>query len=230
MPGAPYSPHGVTVADKLSGTMQLQMARILEGTGPSFSLRTLLIAFVVVEVIVLVATVVPAVRTGRLPTTDALSPTPLHGGRRSPFLGLARALRAGPVALIGTAAATARVARSFFAVLAVMLAIVAVVVTTASAARSTLLATLIGIPVGFWMYRALTDLVGESGGLGPGIGASLPSSGHRRAGAGRRNRRDGDRRARGPSLRSGADCRSRAVRMTAPQMRRPAFCRATRVL
>jgi putative ABC transport system permease protein len=85
---------------------------------------------VIVGLIVLVATALPAWRTGRVPTTAALAPVPPRRGRRSRLAALAQRLGVGPVGEAGVAQAFGRPTRSFLTALALGVAVVAVVVTS----------------------------------------------------------------------------------------------------
>jgi putative ABC transport system permease protein len=95
----------------------------------SFPLSRLIVALVVMEVIVVGAIVVPAWRTGRLGTTQALSPVSGGGAGRSRLARLAERFGAGPVGTAGVRDAFARPARSAFTVLALVVAVIAVVVS-----------------------------------------------------------------------------------------------------
>ena len=98
--------------------------------GPVFDPRALVIALVVVEVLVVVATVLPAWRAGRVPTTVALAPVPPTRGHRSRLAALGERLGLGPVAAAGLRDSFARPARSMLTALALAVAVVAVVVTS----------------------------------------------------------------------------------------------------
>jgi putative ABC transport system permease protein len=116
---------GWVLGGLLAGRLQLSTGRVIGGAGASFPLSRLLIAFVVIECIVVVSVVVPAWRAGRLSTSAALSSATVLRGRRS---WLARLLL-GPIGGAGVRDAFARPARSVFTVLALAVAIVAVVVS-----------------------------------------------------------------------------------------------------
>jgi putative ABC transport system permease protein len=116
---------GWVLGGLLAGRLQLETGKVIGGAGASFSFSRLVVAFVVIEVIVVASVVVPAWRTGRLPTSAALSGNaPERRGRSW----LTR-LRLGPVGGAGVRDAFARPARSVFTVLALAVAIVAVVVS-----------------------------------------------------------------------------------------------------
>lgn len=111
----------------LAPVTQVDLGEILGRGGAVFSLRTFLVVLVVVELIVLVATVVPAWRAGRLPTTAALASVPVGagrvGGRWTGRLGI------GPVAGAGIRDVLGRPARSALTALALALALVALMVS-----------------------------------------------------------------------------------------------------
>lgn len=121
---------GWALGGLLAGSLQLQVAEVLGSAGPVFDLSALLISLVVVEVLVVVATVLPAWRAGRVPTTVALSPVPPTRGHRSRFAALGERLGLGPVAVAGLRDAFARPTRSVLTALALAVAVVAVVVTS----------------------------------------------------------------------------------------------------
>lgn len=114
----------------LSGSLQLQVAEVLGSAGPVFDPAALLIALVVVEALVVVATVLPAWRAGRVPTTVALAPVPPTRGHRSRLAALGERLGLGPVATAGLRDSFARPARSMLTALALAVAVVAIVVTS----------------------------------------------------------------------------------------------------
>jgi putative ABC transport system permease protein len=113
----------------LAPLTQVDLGDILGTGGVSFTATSLILAFVIVEALVVVATVVPAWRAGRVPTTAALASVTAapargrHLGRFSARLGL------GPVALAGVRDAIGRPARSVLTAVALALALVAVVAT-----------------------------------------------------------------------------------------------------
>lgn len=98
-------------------------------SGAAFSLASLMTALVIVELIVVVTTVVPAWRAGRSSTTAALTSIPAHPARGR-LVGRAPAgLGLGPVGVAGVRDAFGRPARSALTALALALAIVAVLTT-----------------------------------------------------------------------------------------------------
>jgi putative ABC transport system permease protein len=118
---------GWLTAGVLAGPLQLRVADVLGAGGVSLSFRALVIAFVVVEAIVVVTTILPAWRAGRMATTTALSAGPPRGLRRSRLAHLGVRLGAGPVAVSGLKQVFARPARVFFTVAAMTLAVISVV-------------------------------------------------------------------------------------------------------
>ncbi|HET9443946.1 MAG TPA: FtsX-like permease family protein, partial [Acidimicrobiales bacterium] len=119
----------------LAPAIEVDLGDVLGSGGASFSLASLLTALVVVELIVAVATVVPAWRAGRIPTSAALASVPARSGRGR-LLGRATAgLGMGPVGVAGVRDAFGRPARSALTALALALAMVAVL-TTAGAERT----------------------------------------------------------------------------------------------
>jgi putative ABC transport system permease protein len=121
---------GWVLGGLLSGSLQLQVAEVLGSAGPVFDPSALVIALVVVEVLVVVATLLPAWRAGRVPTTVALAPVPPTRGHRSRLAALGERLGLGPVAAAGLRDSFARPARSMLTALALAVAVVAVVVTS----------------------------------------------------------------------------------------------------
>jgi putative ABC transport system permease protein len=116
---------GWVLGGLLAGKLQLSTGRVIGGAGTSFPLSRLVIAFVVIECIVVVSVVVPAWRTGRMSTSAALSGSGVGRAGRTWFT----RLRLGPIGSAGVRDAFARPARSVFTVLALAVAIVAVVVS-----------------------------------------------------------------------------------------------------
>lgn len=113
----------------LAPAIEVDLGEILGTGGVSFSVPGLLVALVVVELIVVVATVVPAWRAGRVPTTAALASVTAHP-TRGRLLGRANArLGMGPVGLAGVRDTFGRPARSALTAAALALAIVAVLAT-----------------------------------------------------------------------------------------------------
>ena len=113
----------------LAARLQLQVAEVLGSAGPVFDLRALLVTLVVVEVLVVVATVVPARRAGRVPTTVALAPVPPTRGHRSRLAAAGERLGLGPVAVAGLRDAFSQPARAVLTALALAVAVLGVVVT-----------------------------------------------------------------------------------------------------
>jgi putative ABC transport system permease protein len=109
----------------LAPVTQVSLGETLGTGGAAFSGRGLVTAFLVVEAIVVVTTVIPAWRAGRVPTTVALAPVPPHR-TRGRFLGSAHL---SPVAVAGVRGTFGRPARSLLTALALALALVGVLAT-----------------------------------------------------------------------------------------------------
>jgi putative ABC transport system permease protein len=123
---------GWVIGGLLAPVTQVDLGETLGTGGASFSPRSLLVALVVVELIVVVATVFPAWRAGRVPTTSALASVAPHraGGR---VLGwITGRLALGPVATAGLRDAFGRPARSALTAVALALALVATLATLAT--------------------------------------------------------------------------------------------------
>jgi putative ABC transport system permease protein len=121
---------GWVIGGLLSGSLQLQVAEVLGSAGPVFDPGALVVALVVVEALVFVATVLPAWRAGRVPTTVALAPVPPTRGHRSRLAALGERLGLGPVSSAGLRDSFARPARAVLTALALAVAVVAIVVTS----------------------------------------------------------------------------------------------------
>jgi putative ABC transport system permease protein len=109
----------------LAPVTQVDLGKTLGTGGASFSLQGLLVAMVLVELIVVVATLLPAWRASRLPTTAALAPVMTHAARGRLLSRATARLRIGPVGLAGVRDAFGRPARSALTAIALALAIVA---------------------------------------------------------------------------------------------------------
>jgi putative ABC transport system permease protein len=109
----------------LAPATEVDLGRTLGTGGASFSLQALFVAFVIVELIVIVATVVPAWRASRLSTTAALAPVTIHAARGRLLTGFTARLRMGPIGVAGVRDAFGRPARSALTAIALALAIVA---------------------------------------------------------------------------------------------------------
>jgi putative ABC transport system permease protein len=120
---------GWVLGGLLSTRLRLNVAKVLGASGASFPLSRLLIALVVMELIVVGAILVPALRTGRLDTTRALSPVVPVTAHRSRLARTGERFGIGPVGTAGLRDAVARPARALFTVLALAVAVVAVVVS-----------------------------------------------------------------------------------------------------
>ncbi len=124
---------GVTAGWVLGGLLapaiEVDLGKVLGTGGASFSARSLLVALVVVELIVVVATVLPAWGAGRSPTTAALAPVSTHAARGR-LLGRATArLGMGPVGVAGVRDAFGRPTRSALTAVALALALIAALTT-----------------------------------------------------------------------------------------------------
>ena len=113
----------------LAPLTEVDLGEVLGTGGASFSLEGLVLALVVVELIVVVATVVPAWRTGRVPTTAALAPATSHRARGRMLGRVVGRTGLGPIGVAGVRDAFGRPARSVLTALALALAVVAVLVT-----------------------------------------------------------------------------------------------------
>ncbi|GAA2138746.1 hypothetical protein GCM10009844_07000 [Nocardioides koreensis] len=113
----------------LAGELQLQVAEVLGSAGPVFDPGALLTTLLVVEVLVVAATVIPARRAGHTPTTVALAPVPPTRGHRSRLAAAGERLGLGPVPVAGLRDAFAQPARATMTALALGVAVVGVVVT-----------------------------------------------------------------------------------------------------
>jgi putative ABC transport system permease protein len=120
---------GWAFAGLFAGRLQLTEGKVLGSGGGVYSLSRLLVAFVVIELLVVGAILVPALHSGRLPTTTALSPVPTVKAHQSRLAALAERMGLGPISTTGLRDAFARPARSVFTVAAIVVAIIAVVVS-----------------------------------------------------------------------------------------------------
>jgi putative ABC transport system permease protein len=117
---------GWVLGSFLAPLTEVGLGETLGVSGAVFSLGSLVTALVVVELIVMVTTVVPAWRAGRSSTTAALTSVAAHPARGR-LLGWATArLGMGPVGLAGVRDTFGRPARSVLTAVALALAIVAV--------------------------------------------------------------------------------------------------------
>lgn len=113
----------------LAGQLQLGVAEVLGSAGPVFDPGALLVTLLVVEALVVAATVLPARRAGRVPTTVALAPVPPSRAHRSRLAAAGERLGLGPVPVAGLRDAFAQPARATMTALALGVAVVGVVVT-----------------------------------------------------------------------------------------------------
>jgi putative ABC transport system permease protein len=120
---------GWVFAGLFAGRLQLTEGKVLGTGGGVYSFSRLIIAFVVIELLVAAAILVPALHSGRLPTTTALSPVPTVKAHQSRLAALAERMGLGPISTTGLRDAFARPGRSAFTVAAIAVAIVAVVVS-----------------------------------------------------------------------------------------------------
>lgn len=109
----------------LAPATELDLGKTLGTGGASFSLQSLLVVLVIVELIVIVATLVPAWRASRLPTTAALAPVTAHAARGRLLTRVTGRLRIGPIGVAGLRDVFGRPARSALTAIALALAIVA---------------------------------------------------------------------------------------------------------
>jgi putative ABC transport system permease protein len=120
---------GWVLGGLLAPATQIDLGKTLGTGGASFSARSLVVALVVVELIVVVATVLPAWGAGRSPTTAALAPVTTHAARGR-LLGQATArLGLGPVGVAGVRDAFGRPTRSALTAVALALALIAALTT-----------------------------------------------------------------------------------------------------
>jgi putative ABC transport system permease protein len=113
----------------LAPVVEVDLGETLGTGGVTFSLASLTAALVIVELIVVLATAMPAWRAGRVPTTAALASVAAHP-TRGRLVGRATArLGMGPVGLAGVRDALGRPARSALTAAALALGIVAVLAT-----------------------------------------------------------------------------------------------------
>lgn len=120
---------GWVLGSLLTGPLQLQVAEVLGRSGVRFSARSLVVTLVVVELIVVLATLVPAWRGGRLSVTRAMAPASARVRRRSLLGWLAARAGAGPVGVLAGRAAVGRRTRAGLTVVAVVIGVLAGVVT-----------------------------------------------------------------------------------------------------
>ena len=117
---------GWVLGGALAPVTQVDLGEILGSGGASFSIANLFVALAVVETLVVIATVVPAWRAGRVSTTAALAAVPAPGARGKALRRLTTRLGIGPVGTAGVRDAFGRPARSVLTALALLLAVVAV--------------------------------------------------------------------------------------------------------
>jgi putative ABC transport system permease protein len=120
---------GWVLGGLMAGQLQLRVAEVLGSAGPVFDPAALVVALLVVELLVVLATVLPAYRAGRLPTTAALAPVPPGRGRRSRLAAAGERAGLGPVPVAGLRDAFTQPARAVLTALALAVAVVGVVVT-----------------------------------------------------------------------------------------------------
>ncbi|MGD9703585.1 MAG: ABC transporter permease [Acidimicrobiia bacterium] len=118
---------GWLAGSALVPAMRIGVTEILEPGGMSLTAGSLIATAVVVAVIVLIATVLPASGAARRSTAETLRPAG-NAGRRSWPARLATALGGGPVTVGGVKDIVQRPLRTALAVLSVVLAIVALVI------------------------------------------------------------------------------------------------------
>ncbi|HEX4980202.1 MAG TPA: ABC transporter permease, partial [Ilumatobacteraceae bacterium] len=108
--------------------MRIGVTEVLEPGGLSWSAGPLVVTAAVMAVVIVVATVAPAMRTARLCAATTLRP-PADPGRSTWPARLAGRLGAGPVVLGGVKDVVQRPLRTILAALSVVLAVVALIVT-----------------------------------------------------------------------------------------------------
>jgi putative ABC transport system permease protein len=113
----------------LAPVTEVDLGKTLGTGGASFSVGALVLALAVVELVVVVATLLPAWRAGRVPTTAALASVTARPTRGRLLGRVANRLGLGPVGVAGLRDAFGRPARSVLTALAMALAIVAIVAT-----------------------------------------------------------------------------------------------------
>jgi len=122
---------GFVAGGLLAPALQLRVAEILEPAGPSFPLSTLAVALVAVLVIVVGATLLPAWRAGRVPTSRAITQgaaaARVGGASRLARLAARAGLRA--PAVVGLKDAFARPLRAGLTIATLTVTIVAIVTT-----------------------------------------------------------------------------------------------------
>lgn len=155
---------GVLVGWVLGGFLapltEVGLGEVLGTGGVSFSLGGLVVALAVVELIVVVATVVPAWRTGRVSTTAALATTTAHRTRGRLLGRVVGRTGLGPVGVAGVRDIIGRPARSALTALALALAVVAVLVTVGTQRtidRTFGEPTLLGAPEELRVYPATDE-------------------------------------------------------------------------
>ena len=120
---------GWVLGGLLAPVTEVDLGEVLGTGGLSFSAGTLVVALVVVELIVVLATVAPAWRAGRMSTTAALASVTAHHTRGRVFGRAASRIGLGPIGMAGVRDVFGRRARSTLTALALALAVVAVLVT-----------------------------------------------------------------------------------------------------
>jgi len=121
---------GFVIGCLIAPALALQMTQVLGGGGPSFPLTSFFIMLAVVESIVAGATLLPAWRAGRIPTSQAISQgAALAHVRSSRLASFASRSRLHAPAVTGANDAVARPMRAVLTVTTLVITVIAVVVT-----------------------------------------------------------------------------------------------------
>ena len=121
---------GIVVGGLLAPTLQLRMAQVLERGHTSFPPDIVVLATIVVLVIITLATVVPAWRSGRVPASSAIArgAAPVST-KPSHLAGAAARLRLGTPVSVGLKDNGARPVRAWLTVLTLAVTVIAIVAT-----------------------------------------------------------------------------------------------------
>ncbi|MBK9179059.1 MAG: ABC transporter permease [Acidimicrobiales bacterium] len=121
---------GFTAGGLLAPRLQLRIATVLGGGDPSFPLDTLVTTLVLVLALVVAATLVPAIRAGRIPAAQAIvrGTAPRRAGA-SRLAALAGRLRLGPSVAMGVKDTLARPLRTTLTVAALAVTVISLVFT-----------------------------------------------------------------------------------------------------
>lgn len=123
---------GVVAGGLLAPSLQLQMATVLERGRATFPAAVIAGAVLIVLVLVIAATVVPARRAGRVPASRAIARGAAPVSTRPSRLARAAVrLRLGAPVAVGLKDATARPLRAYLAIAALAVTVIAIVATLA---------------------------------------------------------------------------------------------------